>query len=370
MRIIKLEFEKYRNLHTGSFCPAPGVNIICGSNAQGKTNLLESIWLFTGGHSFRGSRDAELVRVEGKGLSQETASLSMTFFAAGREQTARLKIAAGRRSALLNGISKRSASSLVGTFCAVVFSPEHLSLVKDGPRERRLFLDSAICQVRPSYAGLLSQYNRALQQRNTLLKDIARHRELLDTLEIWDERLAGFGEAVMDERLRYVRTLRPTAAEIYQGISQQRETLELSYSMTVSSGSEEKKRSMLEVLSARRDMDLAMGATSSGPHRDDLKLTINGTDARSFGSQGQQRSVVLALKLAEASVLESVIGEPPAVLLDDVMSELDVSRQGYLLNQLEGRQIFITCCDPEAVRLLEKGKVFRVQEGAVREDCR
>ena len=174
----------------------------------------------------------------------------------------------------------------------------------------------------------------------------------------------------MDERLRYVRTLRPTAAEIYQGISQQRETLELSYSMTVSSGSEEKKRSMLEVLSARRDMDLAMGATSSGPHRDDLKLSINGTDARSFGSQGQQRSVVLALKLAEASVLESVIGEPPAVLLDDVMSELDVSRQGYLLNQLEGRQIFITCCDPEAVRLLEKGKVFRVQEGAVREDCR
>ena len=174
----------------------------------------------------------------------------------------------------------------------------------------------------------------------------------------------------MDERLRYVRTLRPTAGEIYQGISQQRETLELSYSMTVSSGSEEKKRSMLEVLSARRDMDLAMGATSSGPHRDDLKLSINGTDARSFGSQGQKRSVVLALKLAEASVLESVIGEPPAVLLDDVMSELDVSRQGYLLNQLEGRQIFITCCDPEAVRLLEKGKVFRVQEGAVREDCR
>ena len=370
MRIIKLEFEKYRNLHTGSFCPAPGVNIICGSNAQGKTNLLESIWLFTGGHSFRGSRDAELVRMEENGLSQETASLSMTFFAAGREQTARLKIAAGRRSALLNGISKRSASSLVGTFCAVVFSPEHLSLVKDGPKERRLFLDSAICQVRPSYAGLPSQSTRALQQRYTLLTDIARHRELLDTLEIWDERLAGFGEAVMDERLRYVRTLRPTAAEIYQGISQQRETLELSYSMTVSSGSEEKKRSMLEMLSARRDMDLAMGATSSGPHRDDLKLSINGTDARSFGSQGQQRSVVLALKLAEASVLESVIGEPPAVLLDDVMSELDVSRQGYLLNQLEGRQIFITCCDPEAVRLLEKGKVFRVQEGAVREDCR
>ena len=372
MRIIKLEFEKYRNLHTGSFCPAPGVNIICGSNAQGKTNLLESIWLFTGGHSFRGSRDAELVRMEENGLSQETASLSMTFFAAGREQTARLKIAAGRRSALLNGISKRSASSLVGTFCAVVFSPDHLSLVKDGPTERRNFLDGAICQLRPAYASLLNRYQRTLQQRNALLKDIPRHRELLDTLEIWDDRLAGFGGAIMEERLRYVELLRPAAEAIYGGISREREALGLEYQMTAAPKVREPgscREALSRALSQKRRDDLGAGFTTAGPHRDDLLLTVNGAAARSFGSQGQQRSVVLSLKLAEAAVLEKALGEPPVVLLDDVMSELDVSRQEYLLNQMEGRQIFITCCDPSSVRLLEKGKVFTVQAGAVTQEA-
>lgn len=371
MRVTELRFENYRNLLSGSFRPAPGVNVICGSNAQGKTNLLEGIWLFTGGHSFRGARDSDLVRMEGGVPGQEPASLEMTFFGGGREQLAQLKIRGGRRSAILNGVNKRSASSLVGTFCAVVFSPEHLSMVKDGPAERRTFLDSAICQIHPSYAGLLGQYMRTLQQRNSLLKDIPRHRELLDTLEIWDERLAGFGGAIMEERLRYVRRLRPSAAEIYRGISGAREEINLCCQMTAAQeglSAGEYGAAMLRALSSCRRDDLGAGFTTVGPHRDDLLLTINGTAARIFGSQGQQRSVVLALKLAEAEVLEQIIGEAPAVLLDDVMSELDVGRQDYLLNHLEGRQIFITCCDPGSVRLLEKGRIFSVQEGVVRQE--
>ncbi len=371
MRVTLLSFENYRNLRTGSFAPGPGVNVIYGDNAQGKTNLLEGIWLFTGGHSFRGARDGDLVRVEAEGESPYIAALTMEFFGAGREQTAELKIKSGRRSAVLNGVGKRAASSLVGTFCAVVFSPEHLSLVKDGPSERRSFLDSAICQIRPSYAGLLNQYNRTLQQRNTLLKDIPRHRELLDTLEIWDERLSGFGGAIMGERLRYIQNLEPEAREIYRGISKNREQMGLRMVMTGISQENTKTNyaeAMMETLQKCRRDDLGAGFTTAGPHRDDLQLTLNGSPARIFGSQGQQRSIVLSLKLAEAAVLESIIGEPPAVLLDDVMSELDVSRQEYLLNHLQGRQIFITCCDASNMRMLEKGKVFCVEEGMIREE--
>ena len=241
---------------------------------------------------------------------------------------------------------------MVGAFCAVVFSPDHLSLVKDGPTERRNFLDGAICQLRPAYASLLNRYQRTLQQRNALLKDIPRHRELLDTLEIWDDRLAGFGGAIMEERLRYVELLRPAAA----AAPKVREPGSC-------------REALSRALSQKRRDDLGAGFTTAGPHRDDLLLTVNGAAARSFGSQGQQRSVVLSLKLAEAAVLEKALGEPPVVLLDDVMSELDVSRQEYLLNQMEGRQIFITCCDPSSVRLLEKGKVFTVQAGAVTQEA-
>ena len=367
MRVTELSFENYRNLKTGSFVPTDGVNVICGSNAQGKTNLLEGLWLFTGGHSFRGARDGDLVRMQA-GEAAEAASLCMKFFGGGREQEAQLKIRNGRRSAVLNGVNRKTASSLVGAFCAVVFSPEHLSLVKDGPSERRAFLDGAICQIHPSYATLLNQYTRTLQQRNTLLKDIPRHRELLDTLEIWDERLAGFGGAVMGERMRYTRRLRPAAEEIYHGISRASEAIGMEYQMTGAAkdtSSSDYGAALLQALSRCRRDDLAAGFTTVGPHRDDLLLTLNGTPARIFGSQGQQRSVVLALKLAEASVLEQVMGEAPVVLLDDVMSELDAGRQGYLLNHLEGRQIFITCCDPESLRLLDKGRVFLVEDGVV-----
>lgn len=261
---------------------------------------------------------------------------------------------------------------MVGAFCAVVFSPDHLSLVKDGPTERRNFLDGAICQLRPAYASLLNRYQRTLQQRNALLKDIPRHRELLDTLEIWDDRLAGFGGAIMEERLRYVELLRPAAEAIYGGISREREALGLEYQMTAAPKVREPgscREALSRALSQKRRDDLGAGFTTAGPHRDDLLLTVNGAAARSFGSQGQQRSVVLSLKLAEAAVLEKALGEPPVVLLDDVMSELDVSRQEYLLNQMEGRQIFITCCDPSSVRLLEKGKVFTVQAGAVTQEA-
>lgn len=350
LKIHSLAFEQYRNLRAGAFSPCAGMNIIYGKNAQGKTNLLEALWLFTGGRSFRGARDSELVA-----FGEERAALSLRFYSEEREQEAEIVIQNGRRNVLLNGVPKRSPAGLVGKFRAVLFSPEHLSLIKSGPALRRTFIDAALCQIKPAYASLLSRYNHTLTQRNALLKDIPRHAELLDTLEIWDDRLARYGDTVGKERAAYMKKIEGPARELYAGISENQEIFGIRYQKSA--------ENLREALAVSRRDDIQSGHTTVGPHRDDLEVTINGMSARAYGSQGQQRSLVLALKLAEADVLEREGGEAPVVLLDDVMSELDSGRQNYLLNRLNGRQVFITCCEPEAIRKLEDGALFEVRRG-------
>lgn len=370
MVVTRLGCQNFRNLRDGELFPCPGVNVIYGGNAQGKTNLLEGLWLFTGGHSFRGAKDVELPRLDtATGENAPTAALALDFFSEGREQKALLQFENGRRSSVINGVKKKTGSALVGKVCAVIFSPEHLLLVKEGPARRRGFLDGALCQIRPSYAGMLHVYQRALSQRNALLKDIGRFPELRDTLEVWDARLIQLGAAVMEERRRYVEKIVPQAQEIYRGISRGKEELSLSYapSPRLSEGSSQQDWIELFKTELRRTeaSDVRSGFTSVGPHRDDLEITLGGLSARMYGSQGQQRSAVLALKLAEAQALSQLTGETPIVLLDDVMSELDQSRQDYLLNHLHGRQVFITCCSPETVSLQETGMRFRVEAGEV-----
>ncbi len=370
MVVTRLGCQNFRNLRDGELFPCPGVNVIYGGNAQGKTNLLEGLWLFTGGHSFRGAKDVELPRLDtATGENAPTAALALDFFSEGREQKALLQFENGRRSSVINGVKKKTGSALVGKVCAVIFSPEHLLLVKEGPARRRGFLDGALCQIRPSYAGMLHVYQRALSQRNALLKDIGRFPELRDTLEVWDARLIQLGAAVMEERHRYVEKIAPQAQEIYRGISRGKEELSLSYapSPRLPEGSSQQDWIELFKTELRRTeaSDVRSGFTSVGPHRDDLEITLGGLSARMYGSQGQQRSAVLALKLAEAQALSQLTGETPIVLLDDVMSELDQSRQDYLLNHLHGRQVFITCCSPETVSLQETGMRFRVEAGEV-----
>ena len=370
MVVTRLGCQNFRNLRDGELFPCPGVNVIYGGNAQGKTNLLEGLWLFTGGHSFRGAKDVELPRLDtATGENAPTAALALDFFSEGREQKALLQFENGRRSSVINGVKKKTGSALVGKVCAVIFSPEHLLLVKEGPARRRGFLDGALCQIRPSYAGMLHVYQRALSQRNALLKDIGRFPELRDTLEVWDARLIQLGAAVMEERHRYVEKIAPQAQEIYRGISRGKEELSLSYapSPRLPEGSSQQDWIELIKTELRRTeaSDVRSGFTSVGPHRDDLEITLGGLSARMYGSQGQQRSAVLALKLAEAQALSQLTGETPIVLLDDVMSELDQSRQDYLLNHLHGRQVFITCCSPETVSLQETGMRFRVEAGEV-----
>lgn len=363
MKIQNFSYQNFRNLQDGEFRPQKGVNIIYGENAQGKTNVLEAMWLFTGGRSFRGAKDAEFFRM---GENEKRLTLEMQFFGGDRDQNVQLLFEDGKRTSVLNGVRRKGSSCLVGNFCAVIFSPEHLSLVKSGPLLRRNFIDGALCQMKPLYSKMLYRYQHTLQQRNSLLKDIPRHRELMDTLEIWDEKLSYYGSMIIHERIAYAEQITGAAQETYYGISGGKEKIQISYlSSLIQPVSAESnfQECLFESLQRRRSEDLSCGFTLSGPHRDDLDILINGNSARAFGSQGQQRSIVLALKFAEAAVLSSALNEPPVLFLDDVMSELDSSRQDYLLNHLHSYQVFFTCCEPESVRLLKEGAIFKMENG-------
>lgn len=367
MKVQQLGFKNFRNIQDGTIVPCEGVNVIYGDNAQGKTNLIEALWLFCGGHSFRTSHDSEVIR-----WNTDYARLELRFFGQNREQTARLTLKGNKKLTEINGVEKASASALIEKFCAVVFSPEHLNLIKRGPGERRRFIDSAICREKLQNAVILSKYNRMLNQRNTLLKDILRKPHLEDTLDIWDEQLVSYGALLIRKRLDYMHMLSQRAAAYHSGISRGREQLQIRYVSTSDSRPEDSLDVLREKLAAKcaqnRKNDIHLGVTLSGPHRDDIEILINGKNAKSFGSQGQQRSAVLSLKLAEAAVLHERMGEQPVILLDDVLSELDSGRQDFLLNELKDNQVFITCCEQSNKEQLREGKVFLVEKGVIHEE--
>lgn len=362
MTVKELSVADYRNIEKINITPSESVNVIYGENAQGKTNLLESIWLFTGCKSFRSKRDRELVRFDASYAKNE-----MTFFAKGREQSAVIFIDK-KRTAMKNGITLRSPAELIGEFYAVIFSPSHLSLVKDGPVFRRKFLDTALCEIKPYYAKALAKYTHTLFQRNALLKDIQFHSELYDTLDAWDDKLSSYGAAVISERIKYTALLSEFSAKIYDGLSGGKEKMSVEYTDNAKVYSDdpyEIKDFLLNRLRETRRDDIYNKITSIGPHRDDLDIKIDGLSARSFGSQGQQRSSALSLKLSESEIIKEITGDEPVILLDDVMSELDLTRQDYILNNISGRQVFITCCDPNTVLRLCEGKTFHIKNGEV-----
>ena len=343
-------FRNIEELEAGSF---DEMNVICGENAQGKTNMLESIWLFTGMKSFRGSRDSELVKKD-----REKAVNGLEFVSAGTEESARLEISE-RRTAFLNGKKLKAASELAEHFSAVVFSPGDLSLIKDGPAVRRRFLDTAIGQLYPAYIGILKKYTRAVIQRNSVIKDYRYDRTLEIMLDSFEDEIAAEAVKIVKFRARYISLLKEILPEIYGGISSGKESLETFYMPSAADDIKER-------LKAARTADMLTGSTSAGPHRDDIDFKINGMSARSYGSQGQKRSVALSLKLAEAEIIKNISGEYPVFLLDDVMSELDPDRQSYILNRVKGIQTFITCCDPSNTASLEKGRIIYIENGRIK----
>lgn len=364
MKVLALKFENYRNLEDAVITPCEGVNVIYGDNAQGKTNLLEALWMFCGGHSFRGSKDNELIS-----FGKPFARLEIRFFGQEREQTASIKFKGSKKQVEINSVPKNSAAALIEKYCAVVFSPEHLNLIKRGPSERRKFIDSAICREKLQNAVILSKFNRVLVQRNSLLKDIYRRPSLEDTLSVWDEPLVLNGSMLIKKRMDYVEMLSQRAKNYHYGISKNSENLEIKYISSIdakmSDSTDEIAEKFRKKLNDNRNDDIRTGVTNFGPHRDDIEILINGKNARAFGSQGQQRSAVLSLKLAEASVLKERMGEEPVILLDDVLSELDSKRQDFLLNELKGCQVFITCCEKSNKEQLKEGKIFLLKNGEV-----
>ena len=363
MRLDHLKVEQFRNLESAELNPAPRLTVLCGANGQGKTNLLESIWLLTGAKSFRGAKDAELIRRD-----QGFAVIEADFEGGGRDQALRLTVGSkqserpGRR-ARLNGADRGRASAVAGTFTAVVFDPNHLSLVKAGPEGRRHFLDAALCQLFPGYLAALRRYARLTAQKNALLKayDITPGGDVL--LETYNEAMAQCGAEVMGRRAQYLDRLAPLAEANYRDISSGAEALGVRYMPCCEPGDP-------QVLAARlrevRPQELRAGFCLTGPHREDLEILIDGQPGKIYGSQGQQRSAVLALKLAEASVAGEVLGEHPVMLLDDVLSELDDARQTYLLTRIEDKQTFVTTCDSAAFARTN-GKLVFVEGGRVRE---
>lgn len=363
MKINNIELENYRNIDSLNVS-FDDVNIIWGENAQGKTNLIEAIYLFTGAKSFRGAKDKELVK-----FGAEKSKLKIDFFGNDREQNAEIIIDT-KRTATLNGIKKKSASSLGDELKAVVFSPVHLSMIKDGPSERRHFIDGALCQLKSNYRILLKDYQRALVQRNSLLKDLVKNPELESMLYIWNNNLAKTGAKIIFQRLKYLEAIEPFVKEIFLGISSGNEEIDLKYvgADEFTADIENIEGTLLKALDDTKLVDMINKTTTKGPHRDDIEILINGKSARTYGSQGQQRSCVLAMKLAEASLLKQMTGIEPIALLDDVMSELDEKRQDYILNHIKDWQVFITCCDKETILRLKNGKTLHIEKGKLLED--
>ena len=363
MKVENFSCQNFRNISEATITPHPSTNVIYGQNAQGKTNLVEGIWLFCGAKSFRSNHDSELVK-----FGSDFARLSMGFSANGRSQEAEIAID-GRRSATLNGVKLKNAGELCGNFCAVVFSPTHLSLVKDGPAVRRRMMDIAIGQIYPAYVAALRGYTRAVQQRNSVLKDVRYSSYLYEMLENFELEMAKHGAVIYKHRKDYMASLGKDISKIYDEISGGKELLNLEYVTDFSSHTtEDAAKEILEALEKSRKEDIVTGSTSVGPHREDMNFMLDGHNARSFGSQGQQRSCVLALKLAEAKVIHSTVGEQPVMLFDDVMSELDEGRQESILNRFSNMQVFVTCCEKEQLSRLKEGKTFRMDGGCIKED--
>lgn len=346
----KITLSNFRNIETAALSFHEGTNVLYGDNAEGKTNLLEAIYFASIGKSFRGQHTNEVIR-----FGEKEAILSLDFRAGGREQNIALCLGGGRvRAAEKNRVKCRRMSEIVGSFRAVLFCPEHLSLIKEGPAERRQFLDIAISAAEPLYLGALQRYNRILKQRNALIKGAERDRALFDaTVDIWSRQLAHEAAAIAKSRKRYIEKAAVFMKECFAEMTSSREEPALLY-MGVGGKDfsdyevDDKTEEILyNKLTSNHEREIAAGATLWGTHKDDVEVTLNGKSARSFCSQGQQRSLALALKIAEGELCRLDCGEYPVFLFDDVLSELDRGRREYLLNHIKGKQVIMTTCEKE-----------------------
>lgn len=361
MLVKSLEIVNYRNYNYEKVEFENGSNILYGDNAQGKTNLLEA--LFVGGttKSHKGSRDREIIQI-----GKDEAHIRIILERKSLQHKIDMHLKKHKSKGIaIDGVPIRKSSELIGLMNMVFFSPEDLGIIKRGPSERRRFIDMELCQLDKVYLYHLSNYNKVLNQRNNLLKQINKNSSLKDTIFAWDEQLIKFGTEIIKRRDYFLKQLEPLLSQIHSSLSGERETLKIVYEKNVFVEEFGKK------IKDSFERDLLSGTTNYGPHRDDISFLVKDCDIRKYGSQGQQRTAALSLKLAEIDLITNSTGEKPILLLDDVLSELDRKRQTYLINQIKGIQAIITCTGLEEFinGNMQIHKIYRVVDGTIeRED--
>jgi len=366
MQIDKLKLERFRNYEALKVSFDEKCNVIYGENAQGKTNLLEAVLYLGSAKSPRSRSDKELIS-----FGAENAAVEGNIFSRQREFSVHIDLFRGKsRKITVNGVRQKTAGELSGILNTVYFCPDDLYLIRSGAAERRRFMDISLCQLRPRYEKALTEYNRLYEHKTRILRDSDEKPDLLKSLPDFNLRMAEMGAVIIHYRARFVKALAEYAAQAHFECSGGREELSLQYE-TVSSVSdpfasyEDLLRELIDHQERHYGAELASRLCLSGPHKDDLNVLIGGKSAKQFASQGQARTAALSLKLSEREIHKNTTGEYPVLLLDDVLSELDPKRQGYVLNRIAGGQVFITCCEDDRLSSLIKGKVFHVREGAI-----
>ena len=364
MRLNNLYLRGFRNYDEAHAEFVPGVNLIVGDNANGKTNLLEAVSYLSTGHAFRTRKEAELIK-----FGAEFAEISAKLFSQEREQELRAILFAGRRprQLYLNGLKQKTASSIAGVLTSVLFCPEDLLVLKKGAAPRRKLLDTVLCQLRPNYALALSEYTRILEQKTAVLHE--ENRSMLALLPDYNTRLIQIGAILISYRARFLQSLEECAAQFHKEFSGDKEKLKLTYK-TVSNiedpfaPPEVLREKLAEHMLSHERAELDSAQCLSGPHKDDFEATLNGLPMAQFASQGQTRTATISIKLAERELMKRDSDEEPLLLLDDVLSELDAGRQDFVLNKLKNGQVFITCCETD--RLTEIGQVIRIENGNIK----
>ena len=367
MIINSVDFENYRNYSSLHLDLGPGVHLFHGDNAQGKTNFIEALYLACTNKSYRGVKDKDLIY-----FGKEESHIRL--FAEKNEVNYRvdMHLRGGKAKGIaLNGVPVRRARDFVGILNAVIFSPEDLQLVKEGPQERRKFMDTELCSLDKIYLNAYVQYKKALENRNQLLKDISVNPDSEDLLDVWDETLVKYGKLIIDIRNAFINEMKPVISEIHQKLTGEKENLEIFYEYNVTAENFEKE------LKNTRRKDLKAKTTTVGPHRDDLSFIISekegnkeSIDARIYGSQGQQRTCALSLKMAEIEYVKRKTNDSPVLFLDDVLSELDKNRRKFLLDSIQDIQTFITCTglDEFIEQRIKVNQTYTVSNGVISND--
>ena len=354
MIIKNIKINNFRNITKMEINPGPKMNLIFGENGQGKTNVLEAIWLFCGAKSFRQAKDKEMLM-----FNKNVCKNFCVFESENIQKNSAIIIDEKRKAEFLNKPVR--PSSLAKDFHTVVFSPQDLNLISGSGEKRRRFLNLAISSITPKYIEYLREYNRILLQRNTLLKQISEKKSSGGLLEPFEIKMAEVSQKIVYYRSKYCEKLEKEAQKLYFGISNNKEKLTLEYISDFNKNTT--KEEIFLSLKNSRNNDILNKNTSIGPKKDDILVLINEKSAKSYGSQGQKRSAALCLKLAEAEIMKNAVNENPVALLDDCLSELDINRQHFILNHLTDWQVFLTACDPANINILKSGTVFKIEKG-------